>query len=72
MIQNCTVQAEYMAKFEQYRKSRAEAKPASALSSGQQASRLAMGAGRVKSTVKQMSVNLRPERTPLRNTRLQK
>ena len=61
-----------MAKFEQYRKARAEAKPVSALGSGQQASRLTMGAGRVKTSVKQMSVNLRPERTPLRNSSLQK
>ena len=61
-----------MAKFEQYRKARAEAKPASVLASGQQASRLTMGAGRVKTSVKQTSVNLRPERTPLRNSSLQK
>ena len=63
-----------MAKFEQYRKARAEAKPVSAVGSGQQASRLTLGAGaaRVKASVKPLSVNLRPERTPLRNSSLQK
>ena len=61
-----------MAKFEQYRKARAEAKPTSALGSGQQASRLTMGAGRVKTSVKPMSVSLQPERTPLRKSSLQK
>ncbi|DBA65600.1 TPA: hypothetical protein ACH3X2_002665 [Trebouxia sp. C0005] len=66
--------AEYMAKFEQYRKARAEAKPASACSSGQQPSRLTMGAGaaRVKAPVKQSSVSLKPERTPLRPSSLQR
>ncbi|KAL0024480.1 hypothetical protein WJX77_008530 [Trebouxia sp. C0004] len=66
--------AEYMAKFEQYRKARAEAKPASACSSGQQPSQLTMGAGaaRVKAPVKQSSVSLKPERTPLRTSSLQR
>ena len=63
-----------MAKFEEYRKARAAAKPASAGESGQQPSRLALGAGasRVKAPVKHSHVNLKPERTPLRNSALQR
>ena len=68
------MQAEYMAKFEQYRKARAEAKPVSACSTSQQSSRLTMGAGaaRVKAAVKQSAVSLKPERTPLRTSCLQR
>ena len=67
-------QAEYMAKFEQYRRARADARPESACTSGQQPMRLAIGGGaaRVKQLPgKQSAVNLKPERTPLRSSRLQ-
>ena len=60
-----------MAKFEEYRKARAAAKPALAGDSGQQPSRGA-GASRVKAPVKHSHVNLKPERTPLRNSSLQR
>ena len=71
-----SVQAEYMAKFEQYRKARAEGKPASALpaKSSEQSARagMAAGAARVKAVVKQPTVSMKPERTPLRTSSLQR
>ena len=69
------VQAEYMAKFEQYRKARADGKPASALhakgteSSGK--TTMTAGAARVKAAVRQPAVSMKPERTPLRKTAFQ-
>lgn len=69
------MQAEYIAKFEQYKKARAEGKPVSALaksSDNDARTGMAAGAARVKATVKQSNVSMKPERTPLRTSSLQR